>query len=115
VVVVVVVVAVVVVVVVAVDGGGVVVVVVVEVAWWLWRCSCGCGCICGCRPSCRCFLQVLETSPCRGGSAEFFLNDSILFHFCREEPVGAESEFPAPCRSACTASPRHCTDPPRPR
>ncbi|XP_066374076.1 extensin-like [Miscanthus floridulus] len=32
-----------------------------------------------------------------------------------EEPVGAESEFPSPYRSACTASPRHCIDPPRPR
>ena len=26
--------------------------------------------VCDCRPSCRCFLQVLETSPCRGGAAE---------------------------------------------
>jgi hypothetical protein len=25
-----------------------------------------------CRPSCRCFLQVFETSPCRGGSVKIF-------------------------------------------
>ncbi|XP_066391927.1 anther-specific proline-rich protein APG-like [Miscanthus floridulus] len=33
----------------------------------------------------------------------------------REEPVRVESEFSPPCRSTCTASSRHCTDPPRPR
>ncbi|XP_066324599.1 uncharacterized protein [Miscanthus floridulus] len=33
----------------------------------------------------------------------------------REEPARAESEFPSSCRSAYTASPRHCTDLPRPR
>ena len=30
------------------------------------------SCRCECRPSCRSFLQVMETSPCRGGAAEFF-------------------------------------------
>jgi hypothetical protein len=28
--------------------------------------------VCGCRPSCRYFLQVFETFPCRGGSTEIF-------------------------------------------
>ena len=51
----------------------------------------------------------------QGRFCRIFLNDSILFHFCREEPVGVELEFSPPCRSTCTASSRHCTDPPRPR
>ncbi|XP_066392153.1 anther-specific proline-rich protein APG-like [Miscanthus floridulus] len=37
-----------------------------------------------------------------------------LLLFSREEPVGVESEFSPPCRSACTALSRHCIDPPRP-
>ena len=35
----------------------------------------------------------------------FFGNDSI-FLFCREERIRSS---PAPCRSACTASPHHST------
>jgi hypothetical protein len=48
-----------------------------------------------------------------------FLIDIIIFlsFFCREEPVEAEPEYadrlPRCCGSACTASPRHCTDSPR--
>jgi hypothetical protein len=50
---------------------------------------------------------------------KFLIGSIIFLSFCREEPVGAEPEYadrlPRCCGSACTASPRHCTDSPRPR
>ena len=39
------------------------------------------------------YLQVFETSPHRGGSAEILNLARMFFFFCREEPVGAEPEY----------------------
>jgi hypothetical protein len=47
------------------------------------------------------------TSSCRGSPADFFVDKLVLIFFCRG----------IPCRHTrtCTATRRHCTDPPQPR
>ena len=50
------------------------------------------------------FLQVLETSPYRKGSAEIFLLILLFFLFLQSRTCRGDSEHLG------TASPRHCTD-----
>ena len=80
------------------------------------------GYICACRPSCHWFSYRFWKPHRAGEVLPKFCIDSFMFLFCREELVGAELEYlgdpdrlPRRCGSACTASPRHCTDPPWPR
>ena len=68
------------------------------------------------------FLAGFGNLTVQGRCCQNFVLTVLCFFFCREEPVGAEPEYlgdpdrlPRCCGSACTVSPRHYTDPPRPR
>jgi hypothetical protein len=56
--------------------------------------------VCGCRPSCRYFLQVFETSPCRGGSAEFLIDNIIFLSFLQRRARRSGARV---CRSSSSA------------
>jgi hypothetical protein len=67
-------------------------------------------------------LQVLETSPCRGGATQILNLYSRVSSFAEQDlPEGRRRDLGDPDRvrrrhgSACTASPRHCVDSPLPR
>ena len=68
------------------------------------------------------FLTGFGNLTVQGRCCRNFVLTVLCFFFYKEEPIGAEPEYlgdpdrlPRLCGSACTVSPRHYTDPPRPR
>jgi hypothetical protein len=67
-------------------------------------------------------LQVLETSPCRGGAAQILNLYSRVSSFAEQDLLeGRRRDLSDPDHvrrrrgSACTTSPHHCIDSPLPR